>query len=81
MPKKKPETEATSVTMRVRVGDAEIEITGPPEFAKAQITEFLKRSPGVQEPAKNIPRATPSGPPLKAKSPLNFLRCLVPKQM
>ncbi len=79
MPKKKPETEATSVTMRVRVGDAEIEITGPPEFAKAQITEFLKRSPGVPEPAKNIPHATPSRPPLKAKSPAEFFKISSPK--
>lgn len=34
-----------SVTMRVRVGDAEIEVTGPPDFVKTEIRDFLERAP------------------------------------
>jgi predicted metal-dependent hydrolase len=79
MAKDKAPTEPTSVTMRVRVGDAEIEITGPPQFAKAEINEFLKRSPSVGEPTKNIPPAPPSPPTLKAKSPAEFFKMSNPK--
>lgn len=31
------------VTMRVRVGEAELEVSGPSDFVEAKIAEFLKR--------------------------------------
>ena len=35
---------AAGVTMRVRVGDAELEVTGAEGFVKKEIEEFLKRT-------------------------------------
>jgi hypothetical protein len=35
----------TSVTMRVRIGDSEMEITGPVDFVEKKIAEFLKSAP------------------------------------
>ncbi len=40
MPKQKTE----SVTMRVRVGDKELEVSGPSGFVEKKIAEFLKQS-------------------------------------
>ena len=34
-----------SVTMRVRVGDKEIEITGPNDYVEKKIGEFLNQAP------------------------------------
>ncbi len=34
----------SAVTMRVRVGDSELEVTGPKDFVQEKIDEFLKRS-------------------------------------
>jgi hypothetical protein len=39
------ENEKASVTMRVRVGDSELEITGPADFVERKIAEFLKNPP------------------------------------
>jgi len=79
MPKNKQPAEPISVTMRVRVGDTEIEITGPPEFAKAEINDFLKRSPSIAEPTKTVPPTTPSQPTVKPKSPAEFFKMSNPK--
>ena len=79
MAKKNPTPKAGPVTMRVRVGDTEIEITGPPEFAKAEITEFLKRPPGLAESARTSTPPIPSQPKLKAKSPAEFFKMCNPK--
>lgn len=38
MTKRKP----TTVTMRIRVGESELEVTGPSDFVKGQIAEFIK---------------------------------------
>ena len=35
-----------SVTMRVRVGEKEIEITGPSDYVEKKIAEFLAQGPG-----------------------------------
>jgi predicted metal-dependent hydrolase len=34
----------SAVTMRVRVGDSELEVSGPKEFVEEKIAEFLKNS-------------------------------------
>ncbi len=34
----------SAVTMRVRVGDSELEVSGPKEFVEEKIDEFLKKS-------------------------------------
>ena len=39
-----------TVTIRVRVGEAEIEVTGPKEFAEGKIAEFLKQQQTPQLP-------------------------------
>jgi hypothetical protein len=41
---KMPKQNVGSVTMRVRVGDKEIEVTGPSAFVEKKIAEFLKQS-------------------------------------
>ena len=39
MPKKK----TANVTMRVRIGESEIEVTGPSDFVEKKIAEFLEK--------------------------------------
>jgi predicted metal-dependent hydrolase len=34
----------SAVTMRIRVGDSELEVSGPKEFVEEKIDEFLKKS-------------------------------------
>ena len=53
MAKKEP----NSVTMRVRIGDNELEVTGPTAFVEKKISEFLEKQ-------KNLPAhpSQPSGP-------------------
>ena len=44
MPKKR----ISNVTMRVRIGESEIEVTGPSDFVEKKITEFVeKQKPGL----------------------------------
>lgn len=45
-----PEAEPTNVTMRVRVGDSEIEVTGPADFVERKIHEFLSNQPRISSP-------------------------------
>jgi predicted metal-dependent hydrolase len=79
MAKKQTATETPTITIRVRVGDAEFEITGPLEVARAEVQEFMKRQPTVAEPTKGIPQASPPQPTLKAKSPAEFFKKSNPK--
>jgi hypothetical protein len=37
-----PENEAPDVTMRIRIGDSELEVTGPKEFVEAKIAAFIE---------------------------------------
>jgi hypothetical protein len=68
-----------SVTMRVRVGEKEIEISGPSDYVEKKIAEFLAQSPGSGplqtsgHTPKNEPQAT------KPKSPAQFFRATNPK--
>ena len=38
-----PEEKTANVTMRVRIGESEIEVTGPSDFVEKKITEFLEK--------------------------------------
>lgn len=68
----------TAVTMRVRVGDSEIEVSGPPDYVEKKIAEFLKKPPApMSEAAPREPtRATTSG---KSLSPAQFFKLCGPK--
>ena len=46
-----------AVTMRVRVGDNELEVTGPKDFVETKVEEFLKKQKGL--PAKAHPPGLP----------------------
>jgi hypothetical protein len=45
-----------NVSMRVRIGDSELEVTGPKDFVEAKIDEFMKKH---KEPT---PRILPNNP-------------------
>jgi hypothetical protein len=72
--------QTSSVTMRVRIGDAEIEITGPAAFVKAEVNEFLERTP-VKATSSGSSNATtsPSEQSLKTKSPAQFFKMCNPR--
>jgi hypothetical protein len=57
---KPTENKKDSVTMRVRVGDSELEITGPADFVERKIAEFLKNPP---TPATTQLKESTSTPP------------------
>jgi hypothetical protein len=80
MPKKDAAIESKGVTMRVRVGDAEIEVSGPPAFVKAEIKEFLERTPA---PTNSVvtPVASAAGAEQKSKpkSPAQFFKMSNPR--
>lgn len=66
------------ITMRVRIGDSEIEVTGPPDYVEKKIGEFLKRPPGQIEEGSPSPKALPkkSG---KTLSPAQFFKLCNPR--
>jgi hypothetical protein len=78
MPKKSSAGDHTAVTMRVRVGDAEIEVTGPPDFVKGEINEFLQRAPATSGASASTTRMASqsalSEPKQKTKSPAQFFK-------
>lgn len=41
-----PKEKTANVTMRVRIGESEIEVTGPRDFAEKKIAEFLEKQKG-----------------------------------
>lgn len=67
-----------SVTMRVRVGDSEIEVSGPPDYVEKKIAEFLSKPPAaVQQPsAQSAPQAVRVA---KNLSPAQFFKICGPK--
>jgi len=77
---KKDAVKTTGVTMRVRVGDAEIEVTGPPAFVKAEIKEFLERTPAPTTSGV-ASSAAASAPEQKSKpkSPAQFFKMSNPR--
>ena len=70
-----PEEKAKSVTMRVRIGDKEIEVTGPSDFVEKKIAEFLKNSPSLS-PALSTPgpTSTPTQQVRKGTAPGQFFK-------
>ncbi len=71
-----------SVTMRVRVGDKEIEITGPNDYVEKKIAEFLRQGASA---GNNSNTATPQlttatqTPNLKGKSPAQLFKLANPR--
>jgi hypothetical protein len=75
-------TDPTSVTIRVRVGDSEIEVTGPKDYVEKKVDEFLKSPPkGIQQPSTHpssqaLSTTEPAG---KKISPAQFFKKCNPK--
>lgn len=63
MAKNKP----TTVTIRIRVGESELEVTGPSDFVKKQIAEFIELNKTTPLARQNSPR--PSAPLTVEKAP------------
>lgn len=74
-----PSEQEKPVTMRIRVGDSEIEVTGPPDFVDRRIKDFLKNPPKPQQGAqassvgKHTARQAPADSE-KRMSPAQFFR-------
>lgn len=73
---------SSGVTIRVRVGDSEIEVTGPKNYVEKKIDEFLKKPPAsiTSTPSSHIAQEMVS-PGLKGKkiSPAQFFKKCNPK--
>src|SRR5208337_3434199 len=66
-----------AVTMRVRIGDAEIEVTGPADFVESRIESFMKRAASPSTAGSSEARATTPLPALHGKkesSPAQFIK-------
>jgi len=74
-----PKQKAFSITMRVRVGDKEIEITGPNEYVEKKIAEFLGQSSGGRTPPVGGQTVNAQPQHAKAKSPAQFFKAANPK--
>jgi hypothetical protein len=71
----------SSVTIRVRVGDTEIEVTGPSDYVEKKIEDFLKtpiKAAQSQAPAPGV-GITPEAAIGKPKSPAQFFKQCNPK--
>ncbi|HEY5296685.1 MAG TPA: hypothetical protein VIK59_02050 [Verrucomicrobiae bacterium] len=71
-----------NVTMRVRLGDNEVEITGPSDFVEEKISEFLKKPP--TQTRHETGSASVAQPPsqqasAKPKSPAQFFKSISPR--
>lgn len=68
----------THITMRVRVGDSEIEITGPSDYVERKIAEFLKARP---KPSGDGPAAERSSSTRQGRqlSPAQFFKQCNPR--
>jgi len=53
----------SNVTMRIRVGDSELEVSGPQNFVEAQIADFLEKQKKIVkgESGKSLTRQIPIG--------------------
>jgi len=72
--------EISSVTMRVRVGDAELEVSGPPDFVEAKISEFLQKSGAPRSTTVQSSETSSSGEAItRPKSPAQFFKACGPK--
>ena len=80
------EKEQPSVTMRVRIGDQELEVTGPINFVEKKIAEFREQQKGIlsigtgQRPHKSASQElSPLMKPDKEMSAAQFFRKISPK--
>lgn len=77
-----PKTGDSDVTMRVRIGDAEVEVTGPAAFVEQKVEEFLEKqaslqgskSVGGQAVAETLPSEKAAGPQAKPMSAAQFFK-------
>jgi hypothetical protein len=70
--------QAKPVTMRVRVGDSEMEVTGPLEFVERKIAEFLQKAPAGDARAQES-TSVPTVSARKAQSPAQFFKSCNPR--
>ncbi len=72
-----------SVTMRVRVGEYELEVTGPSDFVESKIEDFLKRQKSIPviDTEKSSPHLTHQVAPkgTKEMSVAQFIKKVAPK--
>lgn len=72
-----------NVTMRVRVGEYELEVTGPSDFVESKIADFLKsqKSIPVVDTEKSTPYLTAQAAPKSTKgmSMAQFFKKVAPK--
>lgn len=75
--------ELPSVTMRVRIGENELEVTGPSDYVEKKIDGFLERqkSPPVTGTEKSSPQPIASNSPnaTKGESIAQFFKKVAPK--
>jgi hypothetical protein len=68
-----------NITMRVRVGESELEITGPADFVEKKIAEFVKRPPPAITPPASPPIAAIHQRSSKPLSPAQFFKSCSPR--
>src|SRR5437870_1013822 len=73
------ENEKASVTMRVRVGDSEVEISGPVDFVEKKIAEFLKNVPTSGTSQLKEAPTTPPSKQRRPQSPAQFFKSCNPR--
>jgi len=74
------EKKVRNVTMRVRIGDNELEVSGPTGFVEKKIAEFVelnKEKPLVRKVASGVSQKTPES--MKKMSPSQFFKKTVPQ--
>ncbi len=65
--------------MRVRIGDSEIEVTGPPTYVETKIQEFLKQPPTRTQDRSVASDTSGQMAPPKSLSPAQFFKLCGPK--
>jgi hypothetical protein len=66
-----------AVTMRVRIGDAEIEVTGPADFVESRIASFMKEAtprPPDGSPAEKAATTSSAAYGKKGVAPAQFIK-------
>lgn len=75
------EKEQPSVTMRVRIGDNELEVTGPSDFVEKKIVEFREQQKTILplSPAPSHPSTQTPPKSTKGMSMAQFFKKILPK--
>ena len=63
--------------MRVKIGDAEVEVTGPPSYVNERIAQFMQQAPGPTKRAHAVPDGGTGDPAIvnkKGTSPAQFIK-------